>query len=245
MVGMTRRTLLASALSLAAQRSYAQKPEGLAAIQMLLKRPEPVTWVFTGDSITHGAAHTFGWRSYSEHFAERLRWEMRRVRDFVINTGISGDRLHRMNADIERRVLRFKPDVVSAMFGMNDCLAGADGHSVFRSALAELKSRTDSIGAALVLHTPNFIHYPADIPRKDLVSYAVIVREFAAEHKVLLVDHYAYWEKTRQKPYSLLVLLADAAIHPNQYGHILLAHETFRTLGMFDSNSATCRLFVP
>ena len=49
--------------------------------------------MFTGDSITHGALHTMGWRSYPEHFAERVRWELGRMRDIVINTGISGDRM--------------------------------------------------------------------------------------------------------------------------------------------------------
>ncbi len=29
--------------------------------------------VFTGDSITHGPLHTKGYRSYTEHFRERLK----------------------------------------------------------------------------------------------------------------------------------------------------------------------------
>ena len=41
---------------------------------MLANRSRPLTWVFTGDSITHGAKHTAGCRSYPEHFAERVRW---------------------------------------------------------------------------------------------------------------------------------------------------------------------------
>lgn len=239
---VTRRTALTAGLIAAApQIAIPAQP----SIAELLKRTEPVTWVFTGDSITHGAAHTMGWRSYSEHFAERLRWELRRTRDIVINTGISGDRLHRMNTDIERRILRFKPEVVSAMFGMNDCLAGPDGHPIFREALTTLHQRVQASGAVLILHTPNLIHYPADIPRKDLAAYAAIVRQFASANNILLVDHYEEWSRTLKKEYSLLVLMADGAIHPNQYGHIKLAHTTFRALNMFDPNSATCRLFVP
>ena len=65
--------------------------DGLEGIKTLLAGKDPVMWVITGDSITHGALHTLGWRSYPEHFAERVRWELRRVRDIVINTGISGD----------------------------------------------------------------------------------------------------------------------------------------------------------
>src|SRR5436190_21990005 len=57
-----------------ASAQVAQKPKGPApsagieGIKLLLARKEPVAWVFTGDSITHGAQHTKGWRSYPEHF---------------------------------------------------------------------------------------------------------------------------------------------------------------------------------
>src|SRR5262245_43171096 len=88
---------------------------GIAGVKELLGRKEPLTWVFTGDSITHGALHTKGWRSYPEHFAERVRWELKRMRDIVVNTGISGDRAQGLLPDIDWRVLHLKPDVVSVM----------------------------------------------------------------------------------------------------------------------------------
>ena len=56
----------------------------------------PLRWVFTGDSITHGAVHTYGWRDYTELFSERLRYEMGRRRDMVIKTGISGWTINRI-----------------------------------------------------------------------------------------------------------------------------------------------------
>ena len=43
----------------------------LDRIKALLAGNDALTWVITGDSITHGALHTLGWRSYPEHFAER------------------------------------------------------------------------------------------------------------------------------------------------------------------------------
>jgi hypothetical protein len=59
----------------------AQSEDLFQPVRALLTGTEPVTWLFTGDSITHGALHTMGWRSYPEHFAERVRWELRRMRD--------------------------------------------------------------------------------------------------------------------------------------------------------------------
>ena len=49
----------------------------------------PVTWVFLGDSITQGVRHTRGRRGYVEHFAERVRGELGRRSDAVVNSGVS------------------------------------------------------------------------------------------------------------------------------------------------------------
>src|SRR6185369_17335796 len=40
---------------------------GLAAVQELIAGARPATWVFTGDSITHGGRHTDGTRCFVEH----------------------------------------------------------------------------------------------------------------------------------------------------------------------------------
>ena len=55
---------------------------------MNLPLDEPLRWVFAGDSITHGALHTMGWRDYTELFSERLRHELKRPRDCVVKTGV-------------------------------------------------------------------------------------------------------------------------------------------------------------
>ncbi|MBR9777574.1 MAG: SGNH/GDSL hydrolase family protein, partial [Cytophagales bacterium] len=84
-------------------------------IALLLKGKTSLIWVFTGDSITHGAKHTHGYRSYPEIFSERIRWELGRVRDLVINTGISGNTSRNILDDFEWRVKQFKPNVGSIM----------------------------------------------------------------------------------------------------------------------------------
>ncbi|MCP3966054.1 MAG: SGNH/GDSL hydrolase family protein [Lentisphaerae bacterium] len=60
-------------------------------IKNLMAEDRPLKWLFYGDSITHGADHCYGQKSYSEHFAERIRYEMRRFNDIIINSAISGD----------------------------------------------------------------------------------------------------------------------------------------------------------
>lgn len=218
---------------------------GLAGIKKLLAGKRALTWVFTGDSITHGAQHTRGWRSYPELFGERVRWELRRMRDVVINTGISGDRTGGLLGDLDWRVLRFQPDVVSIMLGTNDCTAGAKGRDTFRDNLKKIVEKVRQAGAIPLLNAPNTIVVKNSPGRADLPAYAAIVRELASSDKIALVDHWEHWSKAKPKPEALVVWLADKSIHPGAFGHRELANLIFRELGIFDPNSPTCKLEVP
>lgn len=214
-------------------------------IPELLQGADPVTWIFTGDSITHGALHTLGWRSYPEHFAERVRWELRRMRDVVINTGISGERTGGLLKDFEWRALRFEPHVISIMIGMNDCSDGPDGRSKFRDNLQALVDATRAANATPLLHTPNTIYEKNATSRSDLPAYAEIVREIALASNVTLVDHWKHWRESKPNQEDLLPWLEDKSIHPGVFGHREFARETFRVLGIFDEASPTCMLEVP
>ena len=100
----------------------AQQDLKTIAAHLSRKASPPWTWVFYGDSITQGAAHTHGARAFPEIFAERVRWEMQFLRDLVINAGISGHAsMHLLQRDqYERRVRRFEPQAVFILVGMND-----------------------------------------------------------------------------------------------------------------------------
>ena len=226
-----------------AQESLASE---LDKIKALLEKPEPVVWLVTGDSITHGALHTHGYRSYGEHFAERIRWEMRRVRDFVINTGISGDTVPGLIKDLDHRVLQFKPTVVSIMMGMNDATAGPDGRQSFRTAYVKLVDRLRAESDALILlQTPNPITAAA-LQRSDLPAYAQIVREVAQDRGVALCDQEKLWQEyVKSSRSDLNYLLNDGTIHPNAQGHVLFMHNLCETLGIHDPDSNTGRLYVP
>lgn len=249
---MNRRTFIAasSAAVISANSVLAHSggenlgEDRFAAIKALLKGKDPVNWVFTGDSITHGALHTFGRRSYVEHFAERVRWELRRMNDFVINTGISGDTMKGITGREDRRIFQFQPKVVSLKMGMNDCRAGADGLGYFRDSIEALVGKVRENGAVLLLNTPNLIYFPNDKQRAGLPMYVGAIREVAEKHKLPLVDHYAYWEKEAAGS-KLQMWLNDGSIHPNGFGHLALARKIFIDLGIFDAASMVCKLFVP
>lgn len=225
--------------------------DNVERIRMLLSRPDPATWLFTGDSITHGALHTSGWRSYPELFAERVRWEMGRLRDIVINTGVSGDTTEGLLKDLDWRVFRFSPHVTSVMLGMNDGALRPGGTEYFRSNLNRLLDAIEAHVSLPLLHTPNLIYHP-----EVLVDYVGVIREVANQRNIALVDHYGHWLERlnsplsalnpggRANPEALLYWLNDGRVHPNQFGHRLLANHLFAKLGIYDPASRTCRLFV-
>jgi lysophospholipase L1-like esterase len=214
-------------------------------IRALLRGDAPVRWVFAGDSITHGAAHTIGWRDYTELFSERVRWELRRTRDVVIKTGISGWTITELEADLDWIVLQFRPECVSLMFGMNDCKHGPDSIPSFREAYTRVieRIRTET-EAAVLLHTPNWILATADEARLTfLPAYREAILKVATETDTPCVDHFPIWQEADAGG-AMHHWLADGC-HPNEYGHRVFAHTLFRALEIWDPSSWTCQLITP
>lgn len=214
-------------------------------IKALLQREAPVRWVFAGDSITHGAAHTMGWRDYTELFTERVRWELRRTRDMVIKTGISGWKISDLAADLDWNVLQFRPDCVSMMFGMNDCTLGPAGLAGFERQYIEVIERIKAeTGAAILLHTPNAICSATGESRlSHLAAYRDAILAISAKTCVPCIDHYAEWAANEENG-SMHHWLADG-FHPNEYGHRVFARSMLQALDSWDSGSWTGILPIP
>jgi lysophospholipase L1-like esterase len=214
----------------------------LEKIKNCLAQKRPNIWVFTGDSITHGAKHTHGYRSYPEIFQERIRWELGRVRDIVINSGISGNTAAQIRDDFDWRIGQFKPTVVSVMVGTNDCERSGMSPEVFKDNISELIGQIRDLGAIPVLHTPNPIIIRISPERKTLPEYIPVLRALSAEEKIILIDNYEHWEKKMEEKSERKVFKKwlNDRLHPNQYGHQEIARLIFRQFGVFDPAAPTC-----
>lgn len=209
-------------------------------IKAMLAGEAPVKWLFYGDSITHGARHTWGWRDYPELFDERIRCELERTMDVVINTAIGGDTSEGLIESFDWRVAQFRPHVAFVMIGMNDCSRNTD--TVFEANLHTLADRFAEIECQPVMQTTCTIQKGGAPEREPYIdAYMQKVRDVAAARSLPLIDHTAHWKQNADKlPYWL-----DDPFHPDEQGHRAFAHLIFRELGIFDPQSATCRLFVP
>lgn len=219
-------------------------PDGESLFKML-SGDKPRVWLFTGDSITHGPLHTNGMRNYVEHIQERIRWELQRFHDVVINTGISGHTIQDIERGFADRIARFQPDAVFLMLGMNDCTSGPAGRGKFRGSFVRVIERIRALGAIPVLQTPNPIFEAEATTRSDLSHYVHIVREIALEERTVLIDHYAHWMTKQPEQARLRADWLNDAIHPNQHGHVELARKLLLDLKLFDEESPTCNLVLP
>jgi lysophospholipase L1-like esterase len=217
----------------------------MGRIATILNSNTPATWLFTGDSITHGALHTHGWRSYPEHWTERVRWELGKPknRDFVIDTGVSGATSADLVNEFDRRIKAFSPQVVSVMIGTNDIATAGLGPETYRQNLLSLIRSVRALPGppAVVLQSPNPVD-PARWPgRVGLDRYAQVMAEVAEQERTVFVDHYRHWTAGGRVP---LELLADG-LHPDEQGHLHLVHKMIRDLRVFDADSKVCSLVIP
>lgn len=192
---------------------------------------EPIVWNFLGDSITHGALHTWGRRDYVELFDERVRWQLRRSDDVVINAAYSGFSVPYLTAQLDRRCLRFRPDVVCLMLGTNDAGNGTDGVAAFERGYQAIIARIQAeSGARVLLQTPNPLDWPHAQSRASLPDYVAAIRRLAAALALPLCDHYAAWEDYAARIGACHYLLNDP-LHPNADGHLFMANTLLTCLG--------------
>jgi len=236
--------------------SPASAASDLRRLADALAGSEPLNWVITGDSITHGLVHTQGGRSYAEHLHELIRGELGRTRDAVINTAISGHRITDILGDWERRIATWRPDVVTLMIGTNDMATGVGQIIVtpaeFAASLREFVARARGLGAIVVLQTPPSIDVPNAPGRERIVAFADAVREVAASEDVIIVDQHARFTDLGNGgvPWGMM----NDPFHPNAAGHAALALELAhaldicpqadrdRTLPLLESQTTAARL---
>lgn len=224
-----------------------KKLPDFAALHALVKDKSPITWIITGDSITHGCMHTHGERSYPEHWAELMRWEHRRMNDTVINTGISGDTIAKRDQrdlgildKFETRIKRFEPQVVSINTGMNDCSGNVDKIPAFKKNLTQAITQIRELKAIPILHIPSLVKLN-DGRAKNLHAYSEAIREVADKEKVLLVDHEAHWNRFAATPEVRTKWMNDA-IHPNGKGQAEMYKKMAYDLGFFTPQKPSCQL---
>lgn len=207
----------------------------------IINSPEDSTILFAGDSITHGIHHLKGYRSYSEHFNERLRGEEvngnRKTRSFVINTGVSSATTRDALRQFDTWIATHSPKIVFLTFGMNDCVAM--NVQEYKENLKTLVSKVREIGAIPIIQTINTTNGARE---QELPPFMQGAREVAKELDVFLIDQNKYWLDQGK---DITKAWMGDGIHPNEIGHLEMAKLIFRELKLDNSESYTANLSYP
>jgi|GEM_PF-827005 len=197
-----------------------------------LKRVEPVTWLFAGDSLFSDETGARDWRSVAGHFTNRIRWELRRFPDTVVTTALPGMLMHELLGDLESRCLRFQPDVVFLFVGPLESAAGSSRLPMYERAMVEMIDRIREAGGIPVLNTiPLPVRFD-DSGRVDHQVYTEATRGIAAEHDVPLIDHAQRWEWVESHIGSLRDWYDDEGLYPGEEGHMQMARAIFHELDL-------------
>ncbi|NEB80872.1 SGNH/GDSL hydrolase family protein [Streptomyces sp. SID14478] len=172
---------------------------------------------------------TQGARGWGEHLHERLRWQLGRHTDVVVNTGVSGWSAPDVLREQDWVSGRFRPDVLSVSLGTNDCLAGDAGLPAFREAMRKFVEGAGS-RTQVVLHTPVLVSFAERERRAAMPAYRQAVRELAAESGALPVDHEAH-RRAHHQAADPIGWLDDPA-PPNAAGQLQMAQVALRAMGL-------------
>jgi lysophospholipase L1-like esterase len=213
-----------------------------------LQTQEPFTMVSVGDSNNVIAGHTKGHFNWFHYIQLALCETYGDGFIYSINSATCGNTVAKQLPRLEQDILRFRPDLVIASFGINDQKMGIERLEEFRSSYREFvrRVRKDS-GAEILLRTPAPKVFgsgygealpPAAAPgvawagENGVIGlYARAIVDLGHELNCVVCDHYSAWVgykspavKLTHSYQGLSCRYADT-LHLNAQGHLAMFRE--------------------
>ncbi|MGH2820507.1 MAG: SGNH/GDSL hydrolase family protein [Actinomycetota bacterium] len=204
-------------------------------------------FVAIGDSLTEGVGDPLrdgSLRGWADRLAEGLR------RDTADFTYVNLSRRSLRTGEVRVRqlpaALELRPDLSSAIVGMNDLIRPNFEPDDFGDELTEIVSGLTGVGATVLMATfpdiSRFMPAPERIRRplrERLSAASAVVREVAAAHDAALVDACNVDEARNRDVCSI------DCLHPNARGHLLLARAFAEALAERSGSSIGMPASVP
>lgn len=216
------------------------------ALSEKLKEKDKMTWLFMGDSITHAALWTKGYDGIAQTFEKYLKDEMGRASDTVINTAVSGATTTSTLNNIEQRLEKYTPDVVSIMLGTNDAATGGLTADIYKKNLETIieKIRNKNKDAVIILRTPTPL-WNTGSREANIPQYIAKMKQVADEQNLIYIDQYTELQKAFND-YGWLkkdTVLFGNNLHPGANGHLLMTRHFLKGCGLWKEDSAIANLF--
>lgn len=158
-------------------------------------RATPLAWVFTGEPAC-GSQDGGPSVPLSGLAGVAIRETLRRQTDAFVDTSSPGLRLTELLQDFDRRVARFRPDVLVVGTTTREEIRALKGLPRFERRLIQLTRYCHRRGCEVILMTPTFRAATSAEDEIDRLVYVEATRGIAAEHDIPLVDLWAHGEET-------------------------------------------------
>lgn len=237
-------------------KDYDQLTDLQKLVKQYTTREQQTTWLFVGDSITHGV-YTDGFTGVPDVFERYVHDDLNRPNDVVINGAISNADFGSYFTHKDERYDRWKEeaDVVICMLGTNDGAYGpSEGnhwlYTDYKQHLSDAVKEWKADGKVVVLRVPPKIvnqAHAGHIGRNDDIHRWV--KEVAEEQGCILVDHFDLFDEKQKSDEKSITSTGfwfnhsggKDGIHPVGPGQIAMAKQVIQEMGIFDSNSRIAR----
>lgn len=186
--------------------------------------------------------------SYANLLAKALGYLYPSVSFNVINAGISGDTAQGGLERIERDVLRYKPDLVTVCFGLNDCDGGSEGAPLFAQTLGRIFDRIKTEGIEVIYISPCMMNTSISPTMKSEIERSVgattmaiqndgifdmyidAAKRICEEKNVPCCDCYGKWKRLAANGVNTTELLSNKINHPSREMHWLFVESLLDTI---------------
>jgi len=210
--------------------------QGMQQIRGWLHHQQPRVWMFLGDETTAWLRHS-GQPGFAEMFRHRLRWELRRFPDLIVNAGVKNASLDEIWKIARQGLTQCHPDVAFILPGKADALEASQSPHRYAEKLKELAEFLRQNGSEPVFQTPPLPELLFDNNLDDPMRMLCdLIREVAVVNNISLIDHAEFWQE--QAVQTNWVDLQHKTIA--QAGQSVLALLFFAELDIFDRSSELC-----
>ncbi|WP_013628199.1 SGNH/GDSL hydrolase family protein [Rubinisphaera brasiliensis] len=221
-------------------KAFSREPmgatNGMNQVRGWLHGHEPRVWMFLGDETTAWMRYQHE-PGYAEMFRHRLRWELRRFPDLIVNAGIESATVDELLKVADQGLRQCRADAVFVLPGPADAASAMQRPSAYAQKLLELATVIRKQNAAPVFQTPPipFAEQQTEYGQQ-LVHLADVIRETCIVREIPVIDHAEFW--LEQPPCPSWYNAETRTLTTN--GQSALGLLFFSELDLFDRSSQLC-----
>ncbi len=208
--------------------------DGLNLVRSWLHESQSRVWMFVGDETTAWLRY-HGEPGFAEMFRHRIRWELRRFPDLIVNAGVRNAGIDDLIKIARQGLLQCRADAVFIMPTIADVQLAVEKPFDYSERLRRLAEVVREQGAVPVFQTPPVPSTEGDESIHPLHQLADLVREVAIVEGFPLIDHAEFWQEQGNRDWW-----ADDKSLISAAGQRALSMLFFSELDLFDRSSQLC-----